>query len=55
MNQKYLWNLFNVNADVNLMVDNVIQNKNGIMIRVNVNVEKPNKTSVIRRRLYLKS
>ena len=33
MNQKYLWNLFNVNADVNLMVDNVIQNKNGIMIK----------------------
>ena len=33
-------NIFHVNADVNLMVENEIKNKNGIMIRVNVSVKK---------------
>ena len=36
---KELIKLFQVNSDVNLMVENVIQNKNGIMISFNVSIE----------------
>ena len=32
MNQKHSQNIFHVNPDVNLMVENVIQNKNRIMM-----------------------
>lgn len=39
MNQKHLYNIFNVNTDVNLIVESVIQNKNAIIISVNGNVK----------------
>ena len=35
-----------MNANVNLMVENVTQNKNGIMISVNLSVKKNNKKNI---------
>ena len=39
MNQKHLKNIFQVNADAILVVENVIQNRNGILISASVNVK----------------
>ena len=39
MNRKHLYSIFHVKADVNLMVQNVIQNKNGVIISVTMVVK----------------
>ena len=39
MNQKHLKSIFNANADVNFLIGNIIQNKNGIMLSANVRVK----------------
>lgn len=39
MIQKLLENIFSVVTHVNLVVENVIQNQNGIMISANLNVK----------------
>lgn len=44
MNQKHSQNIFHANVKMNLMVENIIQNKNGIMISVFMNVEKQENT-----------
>ena len=39
MNRKHWQNMYHVNVNVNLMVENVIQIKHGIMINVGANVK----------------
>ena len=47
--------MYCLNANVNLMVQNVIQIKNGIKNCVHVNVQKSNETSCVSKRLCLES
>ena len=54
MNQKQYQNIFRVIADVNLMVENVIQIKSGITISVDVSV-KIRQILHMQKRLYLES
>ena len=39
MNKKHYENIFHVTVDVNLMVENVIQSKNGVTVSVNMSVK----------------
>ena len=39
MNQKQLYNIFYANVELDLMVENIIQNKNGIMVSVNTSIK----------------
>ena len=39
MNQKQLYNIFYANVELDLMVENIIQNKNGIMVSVNTGIK----------------
>ena len=40
MNERHLQSISHVSVDVNLMVENVTQNKNGIMVSVSASVRK---------------
>ena len=52
MNQKQLYNIFYANVELDLMVENIIQNKNGIMVSVNTSIK--NKASHMPERLHQK-
>ena len=52
INESKKKNIYHVNVNVNLMVENVTQIKNGIKINVSLS-EKPKNTLCVQKKLYL--